>query len=182
MRLSSWGSKSENPVVVVPIELMQMGATSTERQHFSDRAGFVAIVEPLGYPINPTTLTGVVDQQDVRAAMNNSNQSGHSPGTETDMLALKMTAAVLLLRSPRLSVSQILELLDIGDAEFRSMSQDNIQISQLLEARRAGTLKRTEPELLSCSGCGEWFVPYAGARHCSDECRTIAVLNKRLKA
>jgi len=115
--------------------------------------------------------------------MNKLNRSLLSPHrlSKPDMLTLKVTAVGLLLRSPRLSVSQILELLDIGDAEFRQMKQDNEQIAELLEARRAGTLKLEQPELKTCSGCGEWFVPYAGARHCSDECKRIAHLNKRLK-
>lgn len=99
-----------------------------------------------------------------------------------EMSALKLTAATLLLRSPRLSLSQILELLDIGDAEFRDMTRDNEQIQALLAQRRAGTLEVKEAELRTCLGCDEWFVPYAGARHCSDECRRIARINGRKKA
>ena len=91
-----------------------------------------------------------------------------------DMNALTEAAATLLLRSPALSLSQILELLDIGDAEFREMSRANARIAELLEQRRDGTLSRREPELRQCPSCGEDFVPYAGARHCSDECRAIA--------
>ena len=49
----------------------------------------------------------------------------------SEISALKLTAATLLLRSPRLSLSQILELLDIGDAEFRDMTRDNAQIQTL---------------------------------------------------
>lgn len=101
---------------------------------------------------------------------------------DADLAELKVTALSLLLRSPRLSVSQILELLDIGDAEFRQLSQENPQISHLLQRRRDGELKIEEPDLRTCAGCNEWFVPYAGARHCSDECRRIARLNRRLKA
>jgi len=100
----------------------------------------------------------------------------------TEFAELKVTALVLLLRSPRLSVSQILELLDVGDAEFRQLSSDNPQITELLKLRRNGELKLEEPDLKTCIGCNEWFVPYAGARHCSDECRRIAQLNRRLKA
>lgn len=102
-----------------------------------------------------------------------------------EMSALKLTAATLLLRSPRLSLSQILELLDIGDAEFRDMTRDNAQIQTLLAQRRAGTLEAPETretELRTCLGCGEWFVPYAGSRHCSDDCRRIARINGRVKA
>jgi hypothetical protein len=102
--------------------------------------------------------------------------------TADAMLALKLTAATLLLRSPRLSLSQILELLDIGDAEFREMTRDNAQVQALLAQRRAGTLEIPEAQLLTCIGCGEWFLPYAGARHCSDDCRRIAKINGRSKA
>lgn len=100
----------------------------------------------------------------------------------SEISALKLTAATLLLRSPRLSLSQILELLDIGDAEFRDMTRDNAQIQTLLGQRRAGTLETPETELRTCLGCGEWFVPYAGSRHCSDECRRIARINGRKKS
>jgi hypothetical protein len=86
---------------------------------------------------------------------------------------LEETAAALLLRSPRLSVSRILELLDISDAEFRRMCAGNGRILELLEARRAGTLKSDPAEFATCPGCGDWFVPYGGARCCSDECRAI---------
>jgi hypothetical protein len=91
-----------------------------------------------------------------------------------DMNALTEAAATLLLRSPALSLSQILELLDIGDAEFREMSRANARIAELLAQRRDGTLSRREAELRQCSSCGEDFVPYGGARQCSDECRAIA--------
>jgi hypothetical protein len=80
---------------------------------------------------------------------------------------------MLLLRSPRLPVSLILELLEIGDAEFRQMSRENRRIAELLEARRDGTLKLDAAETATCPACGQLFSPYAGARHCSDECRDI---------
>jgi hypothetical protein len=99
-----------------------------------------------------------------------------------EMAGLKVTAATLLLRSPRLSLSQILELLDIGDAEFRAMTQDNATIRELLAQRRDGTLPHREAELKTCVGCNEWFLPYAGSRHCSDECRRIARINGHSKA
>jgi len=86
---------------------------------------------------------------------------------------LAEAAAVLLLRSPRLSVSRILDLLDVSDAEFRAMCARNSRIRELLEARRIGTLVAEPPDIATCPACGEWFVPYGGARCCSDECRTI---------
>ncbi len=101
---------------------------------------------------------------------------------QQDMAGLKLTAVTLLLRSRRLSLSQILELLDIGDAEFRTITRENASIRELLEQRRDGTLPRAETELKTCAGCNEWFLPYAGSRHCSDECRRIARINGHSKA
>ena len=89
---------------------------------------------------------------------------------------LEESAATLLLRSPRLSVSLVLELLDISDAEFRAMVQQNSALSSLLEQRRKGELTFKEPELAACPGCGDWFIPYAAARYCSDECHKMAVI------
>jgi len=88
--------------------------------------------------------------------------------------SLEEAAAALLLRSPRLSVSRILDLLDISDAEFRGMCARNQRICELLEARRTGALAAEPADFATCPGCGDWFVPYGGARCCSDECRTIA--------
>jgi hypothetical protein len=87
---------------------------------------------------------------------------------------LEEAAAALLLRSPRLSVSRILELLDVTDAEFRAMCARNSGIRELLEARRTGALVAEAADLATCPVCKDWFVPYGGARCCSDECRTIA--------
>lgn len=89
---------------------------------------------------------------------------------------LEESAATLLLRSPRLSVSLVLELLDISDAEFRGMVQQNTTLSALLEQRRKGELTFAEPKLKACPGCGDWFIPYAAARFCSDECHKMAVI------
>jgi len=102
-----------------------------------------------------------------------------TPDHHIEMSALTESATALLLRSPALSLSQILELLDIGDAEFREMSRSNPRIAELLEQRRHGALARPEDPLRACPACGDWFLPYAGARHCSDECRRIARLDRR---
>jgi hypothetical protein len=87
---------------------------------------------------------------------------------------IQESAAALLLRSPRFSVSLVMELLDISDAEFRALVQNNAEVSRLLEQRRRGELQVLEPELRTCPGCEDWFIPYGGARYCSDECRKIA--------
>ena len=89
---------------------------------------------------------------------------------------LQESAAALLLRSPRLSVSLILELLDLSDAEFRELTLRNDRIRDLLEKRRRGELAIEEPKLKTCPGCGDWFIPYAHARCCSDDCVRIARL------
>jgi len=103
----------------------------------------------------------------------------HARNDVADKLAhLKASGAMLLLRSPRLSVSLILELLDIGDAEFRQMCRDDPRFGRLLEARRNGSLEPESVEPMCCPGCGSWFLPYGGARQCSDECRQIARIEK----
>ncbi len=94
------------------------------------------------------------------------------------MDSLQESAAALLLRSPRLSVSLVMELLDISDAEFRELVKENAEVSELLEKRRRGELAREEPDIKTCPACGDWFIPYAGARFCSDECRKIARIAK----
>jgi hypothetical protein len=87
---------------------------------------------------------------------------------------IQESAAALLLRSPRFSVSLVMELLDISDAEFRTLVRENAEVSRLLEQRRRGELEATEPELRTCPACEDWFIPYGGARYCSDECAKIA--------
>lgn len=95
------------------------------------------------------------------------------------MDSLQESAAALLLRSPRLSVSTVLELLDISDAEFRTLMQDNRQISELLEKRKRGELTTEKSEARSCPVCEDLFTPYAGRRYCSDECTRIARISSR---
>ncbi|MCZ6644169.1 MAG: hypothetical protein O7F71_21550 [Gammaproteobacteria bacterium] len=92
---------------------------------------------------------------------------------------LQESAISLLLRSPRLSVSLALDLLDISDRDFRVMVKQNTQIAELLEQRRNGELKPIKPEFKECPSCSEWFLPYAGARFCSDECVKIHRLESR---
>ncbi|HEY5645751.1 MAG TPA: hypothetical protein VIS76_07415 [Pseudomonadales bacterium] len=94
------------------------------------------------------------------------------------MDTIQESAAALLLRSPRLSVSLVMELLDISDAEFRLLAQTNETISELLEKRRRGELTVREPELRTCPGCQDLFIPYGGARCCSDECARIARISR----
>ena len=87
------------------------------------------------------------------------------------------TAIALLLRSPHLEVGQIMELMDIGDREFRDMASRNGDIAQRLEERRLGTLRPIDSEPRCCKSCREWFVPYGHDRYCSDACKRTARLS-----
>jgi hypothetical protein len=89
---------------------------------------------------------------------------------------IEAQACALLLRSPHLTVSQILELMDVSDAEFREMLKGNSTIATLLEQRRDGELEPMEPSLTECPACNDWFVPYGSARYCSDECAKVSLI------
>ena len=103
-----------------------------------------------------------------------------SNANSTDsMTDIQASAAALLLRSPRLSVTLIMDLLDLSDAEFRSLTRSDERIAELLDLRRRGELSSAEPEIKTCPGCDDWFIPYAGQRCCSDECTRIAKIQTR---
>ena len=93
-------------------------------------------------------------------------------------MTLEEEAIMLLLRSPRLSVGTIIDLLEVSDREFRDMAQRNERIAALLARRRDGTLDQTPVEPAQCPACEEWFVPYAAARYCSDSCRSVDRLRR----
>ena len=93
-------------------------------------------------------------------------------------MTVEEKAIELLLRSPRLSAGTILDLLEVGDGEFRDMAARNPTIAKLLEARRSGALTPPKAEPTQCASCGEWFVPYGAARFCSDTCRTAGRLGE----
>ena len=92
------------------------------------------------------------------------------------------TAVALLLRSPHLEVGQIMELMDIGDREFRDMASRNGDIAQRLEERRLGTLRPIKSEPRRCKSCREWFLPYGHDRYCSDACKRTAQCQKPHRA
>lgn len=71
-----------------------------------------------------------------------------------------------------------MELLDISDSEFRDLVRANDEISALLDQRRRGELTSSEPEVRTCPACNDWFIPYAGAKFCSDECTKIDQISK----
>ena len=88
-------------------------------------------------------------------------------------MTLEEEAIALLLRSPRLEVGTIIDLLDVSDAAFREMIRRNERIAALMEERRTGALVAPPVEPAQCPSCDDWFVPYASARFCSDACRDI---------
>ena len=88
-------------------------------------------------------------------------------------MTLEEEAIALLLRSPRLEVGTIIDLLDVSDLAFREMVKHNARIAALMEERRAGVLPQPSAEPSQCPACDDWFVPYASARFCSDACRDI---------
>ncbi|MEM6710411.1 MAG: hypothetical protein AAF648_16665 [Pseudomonadota bacterium] len=99
--------------------------------------------------------------------------------TESVDTTVDAQALTLLLRSPALSLSQVLELLDLGDHEFRRLVAEHPPIQHLLELRSRGELeRRVEPER-RCPTCGERFQPYGGARYCSDTCARAAAIRGR---
>ena len=93
-------------------------------------------------------------------------------------MSLEEEAIALLLRSPRLEVTTIIDLMEVSDLEFREMTRRNPRIASLLAARRAGTLEPRTAEPAQCPACQEWFVPYAAARFCSDTCRDMGRLTR----
>jgi hypothetical protein len=96
-------------------------------------------------------------------------------------MTLEEEAITLLLRSPRLEVGTIIDLLEVSDREFRAMVKRNARIAALMDERRDGTLEPPQAEPTRCPACDEWFLPYASARFCSDSCRTVARLQQPTK-
>ena len=85
---------------------------------------------------------------------------------------LTIEAAGLLLRSPQWTVTEVLDLLDIGDAEFREMVQDNRSLANILERRRRHCVDIHERQ---CRACGEMFVTATFRNYCgAPACRAVA--------
>jgi hypothetical protein len=97
------------------------------------------------------------------------------------MLTFEEEAIALLLRSPRLEVSTIIDLMDVSDREFRAMIHRNARIQALLAARTAGALTTPDREPALCPVCDDWFLPYASARFCSDTCREVDRVSRPLR-
>jgi hypothetical protein len=76
-------------------------------------------------------------------------------------------AAMLLLRSPLWSVSDVKELLEIGDAEFRRLVEADARLARVLAARQSVAEFNAVVEKL-CSVCGEAFSTATFRDHCGD--------------
>ena len=113
-----------------------------------------------------------------RVVCGSSLQNAISEPAKIARMSLVEEALALLLRSPRLEVSTIIELLDVGDREFREIVKRNTHIATLLDERRCGRLEAPRAEPTQCAACDDWFLPYAAARFCSDGCRNIARLQR----
>ena len=96
--------------------------------------------------------------------------------TESDLQA---DALELLLRSPRLDINTILRLLDIDERDFRALVKTNPAIGGLLKQRSQGLLELPGTEPRKCPMCKEWFLPYAGSKLCSDECKVADRIDRR---
>ncbi|MEM7218872.1 MAG: hypothetical protein AAF515_10945 [Pseudomonadota bacterium] len=105
--------------------------------------------------------------------------SGSSRAATPQTPPIEADALELLLRSPRLTVDTILRLLDISEATFRNIIRANPDLGALLRQRSQGQLEIASSEPLQCKMCEEWFLPYAGDRYCSDECKTKARIERR---
>jgi hypothetical protein len=88
-------------------------------------------------------------------------------------------AATLLLRSPRWSVSDVLELLEIGDQEFRRLVEADALLARVLEARKNGSVFNGVVER-QCSVCGEIFATATFRDHCgAPRCLDVSRLRRR---
>ncbi len=91
-------------------------------------------------------------------------------------MATMMEAAGLLLRSPRWTVTEVLDLLDIGDAEFREMVLGNRQLANILERRRQLGADVRERQ---CRACGEMFSTATFRNYCgAPACRAVASIER----
>ena len=96
--------------------------------------------------------------------------------SEPLLTAATVEAAGLLLRSPRWTVTEVLDLLDIGDAEFREMVLDNHTLANILERRKAHCNDIQERQ---CRACGEAFLTATFRNYCgAPACRAVARIEK----
>lgn len=85
---------------------------------------------------------------------------------------------MLLLRSPRWSVSDVMELLEIGDAEFRHLVEADARLARVLAARKSAVEFNAVVER-QCSVCGDLFSTATFRDHCGDPgCARISRLRR----
>lgn len=94
-------------------------------------------------------------------------QSSSRNDDAVDRLDTTAEAATLLLKSPRWSVTRVMELLEIGDAEFRDLVAADAKLARVLAARKStqffnGVVER------QCTVCGEPFSTATFRNHCGD--------------
>lgn len=82
-----------------------------------------------------------------------------------DRLKTTAEAATLLLRSPRWTVTRVMELLEIGDAEFRDLVAADAKLARVLAARKSGRTFNGVVER-QCIVCGEPFATATFRTHC----------------
>jgi len=92
---------------------------------------------------------------------------------------LQANALELLLRSPRLNIDTILRLLDIDERDFRALVKVNPALGGLLKQRSQGLLELPGTKPRKCPICSDWFLPYAGDKLCSDECKAADQIDRR---
>ncbi len=119
------------------------------------------------------------------ARTTDSTEDSHSeatPPADTPLqadAALQADALELLLRSPRLNIDTILRLLDIDERDFRELVKTNPALGGLLKQRSQGLLELEGTQPRKCPMCKEWFLPYAGDKLCSDECKAADRIDRR---
>ena len=88
-------------------------------------------------------------------------------------------AASLLLRSSRWSVSAVMDLLEIGDLEFREMMLTNARLAEIVRKRQAGE-DHSEVYDRQCNVCGELYATATFRSHCgAPACRSIDQPHRR---
>ena len=101
------------------------------------------------------------------------------PDRRDSIVEATAEAATLLLRSPRWSVSDVMELLEIGDAEFRRLVERDTRLARVLAARQAMTDFNGVVER-QCTVCGEAFSTATFRDHCgAAACIRVARLRRR---
>ena len=104
--------------------------------------------------------------------------SGVGSGREGEDSTSAAEAATLLLRSPRWSVSDVMELLEIGDVEFRRLVECDRRLARVLEARKTDQSFNGVTER-QCKACGELYRTATFRAYCgAPACRAVEQIEK----